>query len=112
MVAHSFDFLPSKSSSREIVNRYSWRDFMKLAFILLALALLVPLAYSTTAPIHIGHGLIGDHNPHKTGAIILGSYFNPDQAFYSYGRCEARQFDRWRLESTDFYWSPPTVQYL
>jgi hypothetical protein len=80
---------------------------MKFAYMLLTLALLTPLAFSTPAPIHIGHGLIGDLNPHETCAIILGSYFNPTQAFYDYGRCEARQFDYWRLMYTDFYWRPP-----
>jgi hypothetical protein len=85
-------------------NHDKMRDFMTLAYFLLVLALLVPLAPSSPAPVHIGHGLIGDLNPRETGAIVLGSYFDPEQVFYDYERCEARQFDYWRLDYTDYYW--------
>ena len=61
-------------------------------------ALVILLALLSPAPIHIGHGLIGDLNPHETGAIVLGSYFNPNQAVYeNYWSCEGRIFDYWRL---------------
>lgn len=49
-------------------------------------------------PIHIGHGIIGNLNPHETGAIVLGSYFDPNQGVYSnYWSYESRIFDRWRF---------------
>ena len=50
------------------------------------------------APIHIGHGLIGNLNPHETGAIVLGSYFDPNQGVYNnYWSYESRIFDFWRF---------------
>jgi hypothetical protein len=50
------------------------------------------------APIHIGHGLIGNLNPHETGAIVLGSYFDPNQGVYcNYWSYESRIFDGWRF---------------
>jgi hypothetical protein len=53
---------------------------------------------SHPAPIHIGHGLIGNINPHETGAIVLGSYFDPNQGVYNnYWSFESRIFDCWRF---------------
>jgi len=49
------------------------------------------------APIRIGHGLIGNLNPHETGAVVLGSYFDPNQGTYdNYWSSEYRIFDLWR----------------
>jgi hypothetical protein len=57
-------------------------------------------------PIHIGHGLIGNLNPYETGAIVLGSYFDPNQGTYdNYWGYESRIFDYWRLMSSRF-WRP------
>ncbi len=70
---------------------------MKIAALLILLVLFSP------APIHIGHGLIGDLDPHETGAVVLGSYFNPYQGVYEnyWDGCQERIFDHWRLMS---YW--------
>jgi hypothetical protein len=78
----------------------------KMTALILSMLLVafVQVAFSMPAAIHIGHGLIGDLNPRETGAIVLGSYFDPEQVFYDYERCEARQFDYWRLDYTDYYW--------
>ena len=49
-------------------------------------------------PIHIGHGLVGNLNPRETGAIVLGSYFDPNQGVYNnYWSYESRIFDFWRF---------------
>ena len=72
-------------------------------------------AYNTVhpAPVHIGHGLIGNQNPYETGAIILGSYFDPNQATYNnYGGSESRIFDYWRLTSSGLQWRPPSWRYF
>jgi len=64
-------------------------------------------------PIHIGHGLIGNLNPYETGAIVLGSYFDPNQVTYdNYWSYESRIFEYWRLMSYRFQWRPPWRQYL
>jgi hypothetical protein len=58
------------------------------------------------APIHIGHGLIGNMNPHETGAVVLGSYFDPNQGTYNnYWSSEYRIFDLWR-------YTPPRYLYI
>jgi len=65
------------------------------------------------APIHIGHGLIGNQNPHETGAIILGSYFDPNRATYdNYGGADSRIFDYWRLASSSHQWRPISWRYF
>ena len=57
-------------------------------------SLIILLALLSVDPIYIGHGLIRDLNPHETGAIVLESYFNPNQAVYdNYWSCEGRIFD-------------------
>jgi hypothetical protein len=64
----------------------------------LCIALLTVQGAANPAPIHIGHGLIGNLNPHETGAIVLGSYFNPNQGTYdNYWSLESRIFDYWRF---------------
>jgi len=45
-------------------------------------AIIILLALLSVAPIRIGNGLIGDLNPHETGAIVMESYFNPNWAVY------------------------------
>jgi len=45
--------------------------------------LIVQGAVAYPAPIHIDHGLIGNLNPYETGAIVLGSNFNPTHGTYS-----------------------------
>jgi hypothetical protein len=81
----------------------------KMTALILSMLLVafVQVAFSMPAAIHIGHGLIGDLNPRETGAIVLGSYFDPEQVFYDNGKCESRQFDHWRLDYTGFYWWAP-----
>jgi hypothetical protein len=43
-----------------------------IAALCFCLALLIGQGAANPAPIHIGHGLIGNMNPHETGAIVLG----------------------------------------
>ncbi len=58
----------------------------------------IMIGTSHPAPVHIGHGLIGNLNPHETGAIVLGSYFDPNQGVYNnYWSFESRIFDCWRF---------------
>lgn len=62
------------------------------------LALLIVQGAANPVPVHIGHGLIGNLNPHETGAIVLGSYFDPNQGTYNnYWGSEYRIFDLWRF---------------
>lgn len=68
-----------------------------LAAICICLALITGQGLATPAPVRIGHGLIGNLNPHETGAIVLGSYFDPDRGTYdNYWSSEYRIFDLWR----------------
>lgn len=69
-----------------------------IAALCICLALLIVQGAANPVPIHIGHGLIGNLNPHETGAIVLGSYFDPDQGTYNnYWSSEYRIFDLWRF---------------
>ena len=82
-----------------------------LCFCMALLVLQGVVAYP--APIHIGHGLIGDLNPHETGAVVLGSYFDANQGTYNnYWSCESRIFDYWRLTSFGLQWCSPSWRYL
>jgi hypothetical protein len=79
------------------------RCFAALCF---CLALLIGQGAANPAPIHIGHGLIGNMNPHETGAIVLGSYFNPNQGTYNnYWSFESRIFDFWRFMPSRFWYT-------
>lgn len=77
-----------------------------IAAICFCLVLLIGQGYANPVPIRIGHGLIGNLNPHETGAIVLGSYFDPNQGTYdNYWSSENRIFDLWR-------YMPPRYQYV
>ncbi|HNY35342.1 MAG TPA: hypothetical protein PKK68_11845 [Methanothrix soehngenii] len=70
------------------------RDIAAICFFLI---LMVGNSAANPAPVHIGHGLIGNLNPHETGAIVLGSNFDPNQGTYNnYWSSEYRIFDLWR----------------
>jgi hypothetical protein len=69
-----------------------------IAALCFCLALLIVQGAANPAPIHIGQGLIGNLNPYETGAIVLGSYFDPNQGTYNnYWSFESRIFDYWRF---------------
>jgi hypothetical protein len=79
------------------------RDIAAICFLLI---LVTGHGAANPAPIHIGHGLIGNLNPHETGAIVLGSYFDPNQGTYNnYWSSEYRIFDLWR-------YTPPRYSYV
>lgn len=87
---------------------------MNILSILLIFMLCMPaVSASHPAPVHIGHGLIGNLNPHETGAVVLGTYFDPNQGTYdNYWSYDYRVFDYWRLMSSrfmpsEFPWRPP-----
>jgi len=45
-------------------------------------------------------------NPHETGAVVLGSYFNPNQGTYNnYWSFESRIFDFWRFMPSGFWYT-------
>jgi hypothetical protein len=77
-----------------------------IAAICFCLVLMIGQGMATPALVHIGHGLIGNLNPHETGAVVLGSYFDPDQGTYNnYWSSEYRIFDLWR-------YTPPRYFYI
>jgi hypothetical protein len=72
-----------------------------VAALCFCIALLIVGDAANPAPIHIGHGLIGNLNPHETGATVLGSHFDQNQGTYNnYWSFEPRIFDYWRLMSS------------
>jgi hypothetical protein len=76
-----------------------------IAALCFCLALLIVQGAANPAPISIGHGLIGNMNPHETGAIVLGSYFDPNQGTYNnYWSFESRIFDYWRYMPSRFWY--------
>jgi hypothetical protein len=78
-----------------------------IAAICFCFVLLIGQGVANPAPIRIGHGLIGNLNPHETGAIVLGSYFDPNQGTYdNYWSSEYRIFDLWR------YMPPRYCEYI
>ena len=84
-----------------------------LSILLISMLCMLAVGAAYPAPIHIGHGLIGNLNPHETGAIVLDSYFDPNQGTYdNYWSYESRIFDYWHLVSSEFQWSPPARRYL
>ncbi|MDD1749978.1 MAG: hypothetical protein LUO89_08890 [Methanothrix sp.] len=84
-----------------------------LSILLISMLCMLAVGAANPAPIHIGHGLIGNLNPHETGAIVLGTHFDPNQGTYdNYWSCESRIFDYWRLMSSGFQWSSPARLYL
>jgi hypothetical protein len=79
------------------------RDIAAICFFLV---LMIGQGAANPAPVHIGHGLIGNLNPYETGAIVLGSYFDPNQGTYNnYWSSEYRIFDLWR-------YMPPRYLYI
>jgi len=89
-----------------------WSEYMMkcIAALCSCIALLIVAGGANPAPIHIGHGLIGNQNPHETGAIVLGSYFDPDQGTYNnYWSYESRIFDYWRFMHPRF-WYPDKIK--
>ncbi|MDQ1261983.1 MAG: hypothetical protein QG575_1164 [Euryarchaeota archaeon] len=76
-----------------------------IAALCFCLAMLIMQGAANPAPIRIGHGLIGNLNPHETGAIVLGSYFDPNQGTYNnYWSSEYRIFDLWRFMPSRFFY--------
>ena len=74
-----------------------------IAALCFCLALFIVQGAANPAPIQIGHGLIGNLNPYETGAIVLGSYFDPNQGtFNNYWSFESRIFDYWRYMPSRF----------
>jgi hypothetical protein len=77
-----------------------------IAALCFCIALLILQGAAYPAPIHIGHGLIGNLNPHETGAIVLSSYFDPNQGTYNnYWSFESRIFDYWRFMPSGFWYA-------
>jgi len=75
-----------------------------IAALCFCLVLLIWQGAANPTPIRIGHGLIGNLNPHETGAIVLGSYFDPNQGTYdNYWSFESRIFDYWRFMPPRFW---------
>jgi len=100
-------FIPEEAKyekSESISRGYAMKRY--IAAICFCLVLLIGQGFAIPAPIRIGHGLIGNLNPHETGAIVLGSYFDPNQGTYdNYWSSEYRIFDLWR-------YMPPRYQYI
>ncbi|MEI6105247.1 MAG: hypothetical protein WCP70_15015 [Methanothrix sp.] len=77
-----------------------------IAALCICLVLLIGQGAAHPAPIHIGHGLIGNMNPYENGAVVLGSYFNPNQGTYNnYWSFESRIFDFWRFMPSGFWYT-------
>jgi hypothetical protein len=83
-----------------------------LCILLISMLCILAVDAASLAPFHIGHGLIGNQDPHETGAAVLGSYFDPNQGTYdNYWSYEYRIFDYWRLKSSRIQWSHPARRY-
>lgn len=99
-------FVIAEATSKTIPPKKTILAFIMKGIICFCLVLLIGQGVAYPAPVRIGHGLIGNLNPHETGAIVLGSYFDPDQGTYNnYWSSECRIFDLWRF-------MPPRFSYI